>query len=348
MHWKYSVPGKSYGRWRADPVLGARMAENVYDHRWQTNDQGFRDDEDVIDPKPEDALRIIAYGGSTTLCWNLPTEETWPRRLEVLLRESTGDPCHQVLNAGDIDWSIGHVYARASEEVPRLRPDAVILYSGINEVLNARLLAADGIDLAEKVAAGQYGTFARNLPQASWAARNLLVYKIAYRWILRPVARLRQRIVHDEWARREHIQIDAQHPPIPPDPVILKNYLGVLERLATLCRDHGAKLIFVRQARGRETLALEHFTSYSRAGATWARAQGITVVDAQAMVERSGGDPMRLFYDSGVHFSAEGSRRVAELIFKQALVPLLLSRNAIETGGTGDDRRPSASSSSSR
>src|ERR1700756_5508085 len=72
LHYKYGVPGKNYGLSTYDPVLGAVHAPNAYNSNSETNSFGFRNSEDVFEPKPRGALRIIAYGGSTTFCYNLP------------------------------------------------------------------------------------------------------------------------------------------------------------------------------------------------------------------------------------------------------------------------------------
>jgi lysophospholipase L1-like esterase len=326
MHVKYGVPGKRYGRWRSDPVLGARMAENVYDHRWSTNDRGFRNDEDLIDPKPTGAMRVICYGGSTTLCWNLPTRETWPARLEERIRDASENRSHQVMNAGDILWSIGPILARARTELPALRPDYVILYTGVNEEANAALLAASGVKMETLVRAGRFGVFSKNLPQNSWLARNSLLYKVANKWLIVPLVRRWKHWTHDRWSELLLTESGPEHPPVPPDPYVMENYLHVLQDLITLCRDNGATPIFVIEARGLGTVGLETFTSYSRAGGLLAQELGVEVVDAQAMVEAYPGERMDLFYASGIHFSTQGAALLADRIFEQVYQPGIQGR----------------------
>jgi lysophospholipase L1-like esterase len=330
MHARYGVPGKRYGRWRADPVLGARMGENRYDHRWQTDDGGFRNDQNVIEPRREGAWRIIAYGGSTTLCWNLPTASTWPSRLEHRLRAATGDSAQQVLNAGDILWSIGHILARAKAELPRLHPDFVILYTGVNEEANADLLAASGRSLRERMASGEYGAFARNLPQDSWLARNSILYKAAQKVIGLPAARLWREMRGEKWSRLRQTPIDAAHPASPPDPDVLRNYLHVLDELIQVCDENGARPVFVIEATGLRTVGLARMTAYSREGARVASERGVPVVDAQAMVDAYPGDRMELFRDSGIHYSKKGADLLAAKIFDEVFRPLV--EPPVETG----------------
>jgi lysophospholipase L1-like esterase len=326
MHLRYGEPGKRYGRWRGDPVLGSRMAENRYDHRWSTNDRGFRDDEDLLEPKPAGAWRIIAYGGSTTLCWNLPTPETWPAQLERILRERTGDARHQVLNAGDILWSIGRIYARASREVPAHRPDFVLLYTGVNEDANADLLAASGRPMESLVRSGRYGVFSRRLPQDSWLARNSIVFALAQKSLALPAARWWRAATHEKWSVLRLTPVDSLHPPVPPDSFVLRNYLHVLSDMIVLCRRNDAAPIFVIEATGLRTQALDRATAYSREGAVLARRMNVPVVDAQAMVDAYAGDPMDLFYASGIHYSAKGARLLAERLADEILAQGALRR----------------------
>lgn len=333
MHIKYGVPGKSYGRWRADRILGARMAENVYDHRWQTNDRGFRNDEDLIEPKPPEAWRVITYGGSATLCWNLPTQETWPSRLEQRLRE-IGSPSHQVLNAGDILWSIGHIYARAKSEIPELKPDFVILYAGINEVWNARLLGREGRPMEQLVAAGEYGVFSQQLPQNRWLVRESLVYKVIHKFLIKPVAKRLRTAAGNKWPRLLLTDVGPDDPPIPPDADILDNYLRVLERIVDLCWDEGATPIFVVQAYGWRTVGLDHFTSYSREGAKLAQRIGVVVIDAQEIVDRYDSDPTDLFRESGIHYSSLGATMLAEKILQEGFRPSIDPKEEADSTST--------------
>jgi len=314
IHVRYGVPGKRYGRWRYDSVLGARMAENVYDHRWQTNNLGFRNDEDVVDPKAANCLRIIAYGGSTTLCWNLPTEQTWPRQLEARLREATGRACHQVLNAGDILWSLSHVYARAQTEIPALHPDFVIIYAGVNEVGNARYLAKEGRPMEELVASGNYGAFSRRLPQNMWLVRNSFAFRFLHKIFLTPL----EDYIRDEegrrWSKLLATELGPSNPQMLPEPSVLENYLYVLEQLIALCRRYDAEPIFVVQAYGLRTVGFENLTAYSREGARTALGLGVSVADAQHVVDTYTGNPMDLFRESGIHWSRAGASLFADYL----------------------------------
>ena len=96
------------------------------------------------------------------------------------------------------------------------------------------------------------------------------------------------------------------------DLVILKNYLHVLRQFIALIRDNGGTPVFVIQASSGASPKGLHLTRYSREGAGLARELGVTVVDAAKIVTTYEGDARDLFSDTGVHYSAEGARRLAE------------------------------------
>lgn len=90
IHLRYSVPGRTYGIWKYDKELGADHKSNSYNTHTSLNNYGFRNKEDVFEPKPENSLRIIAIGGSTTFGYNLQDGETFTEKLEAKLRKIQG------------------------------------------------------------------------------------------------------------------------------------------------------------------------------------------------------------------------------------------------------------------
>jgi len=309
IYFKHGVPGKSYGLWRDDKVLGVQHKENAYNMTSETNNWGFRNKEDVPARKPENSLRLIAYGGSTTFCYNLSNDEAWPVQLQGILREERNIN-DQVLNGGAINWSLGHLYARAKKDIPALKPDYVIIYSGINEPTNAAYLSAQGKSLKKMTADGIYGAFATNYDQNRWSKRNLLTVK-AIDYVIQP---LLSRYRHKKGKVGE-VSGDTD---INPDPVISNNYLHVLEEFIKLITDNGGKVVFVIQAQGKDAYGTLQLTSYSLSGASLAEKQGAIVIDAREVVSEYEGDPMDLFADSGVHYSALGAKKLADYLFREA------------------------------
>ena len=304
VHFSYGVEGKSYGLWRYDEVLGARHRENAYNSHTQTNDHGFRNRENVIEPKPEKALRIITYGGSTTFCYNLSDDEAWPSRLQQYLRDKSANNQHQVLNAGAIMWSIGHAYARAQQEIPKLKPDYVVIYSGINEYNNNYYLEVQGRPIESWLEENVYGRFATNMDQNRWVKRNLVIVRIfEYRllpWLL-------------QFLPRPNAEIEFEIPDSA-DPAVLENYLHVLEDFIELIIANGGRAIFVPQIHDQKSEWNRYLTSYSQHGIEIAKTMGATVIDSNKIIENYSGDPSDLFYNTGRHLSPLGAQMFSAYI----------------------------------
>lgn len=301
IHFMYGVPGKSYGLWTYDAEIGAIHASNGYNSNSETNNYGFRNKEDVLDPKPPGSIRVIAYGGSTTFCYNLETDQAWPLRLQEELRKYAG-PKSQVLNAGAITWSIGQEMARAKRDLPRLKPDVVILYSGLNEETNANHLKLEGISLEKAVAEGKYGIFTTNLDQSRWLKRNSLIVRfLEYTNLFGPAPNYRP----------------ARDYPIVPE--VRDNFNRTLREFIALIRQNNARPLYVIMGGLEEIGTNRQFLRYSREGAKVAREMGVPVIDSNEVINNYKGDKADLFAPSGAHWSALGAILLAKFIDEQAL-----------------------------
>jgi len=301
MHFKYGVPGKTYGLWTYDAELGAIHALNGYNSNSETNNHGFRNKEDVLEPKPPNSIRVIAYGGSTTFCFNLETDQAWPIQLQEELRKYAGQKS-QVLNAGAIVWSIGQEVARAKRDLPLLKPDVVIIYSGLNEEANANHLAADGINLKDAVAQGKHGLFATNLDQSRWLKRNSMIVRYL-----------------------EYLNLFASAPnpaPVPEYPIVpevRENYNRTLREFIELIRKNNAKPLYVIMGGLHEIGQNRLLLRYSREGAAVAREMGVLVIDSNDLINDYKGNRADLFSPTGAHWSALGATLLAKFIDEQAL-----------------------------
>ncbi len=306
MHAKYGVAGKSYGLWQYDEILGAQHAKNGYNSNAQTNDWGFRNNENVLEPKPKGSLRVIAYGGSTTFCYNLFNNETWTVRLEEMMR-AKHNPKDQVLNAGAIMWSLGHAFARAKKDIPVLKPDYVLIYAGVNELPNANFLAADGKPLDKLLKEGKHGAFATNFDQCRWEKRNLAIVRIID-YFIQPLFGSKPPSKGEDLTVKDY--------PVDPDPVIMENYRLTLKDFFNFVKENGSIPIFVVEAYGLDTQKNRYLTSYSRGGIPVAQEMGVKVVNAQEMVNAYPGNKMDLFYESGVHYSVLGATKLGGYIYE--------------------------------
>lgn len=77
------------------------------------------------------APRIVwCLGGSTTACWEVPDDMTWPSALQLQLGSEW-----EVLNMGVAGATSGAELARLGHELTRRpKPEVVIVYDGVNDV----------------------------------------------------------------------------------------------------------------------------------------------------------------------------------------------------------------------
>ena len=86
----------------------------------------------VRPPEPNDSLRLVAFGGSSTGgAFQMDDLELfWPTQLEQLL-----PPEWEVVNQGVGGWNTLHIRLYVESQLERLRPDLVVLYVGHNDAL---------------------------------------------------------------------------------------------------------------------------------------------------------------------------------------------------------------------
>jgi len=309
-HFKYGVSGKSYGIWRSDTKLGATLRANAYNSTVITNNYGFRNTEDVIDPKPDGALRIIAYGGSTTFCFHLLNHETWPHHLQQLLRtKRNGGEHDQVLNGGAVAWSISHLYARMQEEVPKFRPDYVLLYTGINEFAEHFRLKLQYFDIEDRRLAGEHELFSTNMEQNNFVLRNFLLVKI--------LKHFKRTWISNVDTTKERLRaIDKNFFRVDPS-LIVDHYLSVLQKIYSYLDEQGVTPIFITQI-SDESKRNHFYTSYSRTGGEALALQGRQVIDPSPLMKKYFQRMNELFFSTGIHFTDQGAKEVAEYIFERA------------------------------
>lgn len=318
LHFKYGKPGKSYGLWQYDKELGAIHNINGYNSNAVTNDYGFRNTEPVMNPKPAGATRGIVYGGSIVFCYNLNNEEAWPAQLEKNLR-ANHNPGDQVLNGGAICWSLGHAYRRAKRDLPVLKPDYVVIYSGINESLNAITLLEDGKDIHELVKQGKYGEIATNLDQSRWIKRNLAIVRLL-EYVVNPIfqkmAEKNRKEIGDPGAAKPAANETPKQ-----DSLMMENYLHVLRDFIQLVKDNGARPIFIVQSHSNAKPHMAFFTSFSETGAAVAREMGATVLDSKDIAKTYTGNWDDIFIESGVHFTKLGAEEMGKFVYQGAFAP---------------------------
>lgn len=113
------------------------------------NRLGFRGEE-ISREKSEGTFRILALGGSTTYGVEVHNDETWPAILQAELncdRFSSFDRV-EVVNAGVCGYLSDHHLFRLRRELLELRPDMIIVMSGLNDI--ASVLAPSPVSEARR------------------------------------------------------------------------------------------------------------------------------------------------------------------------------------------------------
>jgi len=303
IQFEYGVSGKSYGIWKADSELCAVQAPNRFNTQTETNNLGFRGKENIIVPKPEGQLRILAYGGSTTFCYNLSDEDSWPRVLQDMIRENPGHEEDQVINGGSIAWSINHLYKRANREINEIDPDIVIIYSGINEDYNAFSLISENKNLKTLRNNDQYGLISFKISQCSWLIRNSIAYKY-YTYKLKNKLKLfkPKDINHKEIYTRstnyEYFDKDW----------IWNNYIYGLKSMIELIKEQGAKPIFVVQCSKEQG---DHLVQYSNRATNLMNEMNVTVINFCDKLNRDE------YFDTLVHYSKKGAVNFSTNLYEE-------------------------------
>jgi lysophospholipase L1-like esterase len=101
----------------------------------QHNNLGYRDSADISFKKDSNCIRILAIGGSTTYGDGVNNpNETWPKVLENMLKESLTNNNIEVINAG-LSWATSaELLNHYIFQNRYLSPDIVIIHTGINDI----------------------------------------------------------------------------------------------------------------------------------------------------------------------------------------------------------------------
>jgi len=302
------------------------------------NSLGFRGAE-----PPEDFSRhltVVTVGGSTTYCWMLSDQKTWPAQLETRLRK-----CFDGVwlnNAGLIGSSTFAHIVLMEEIVGRLHPRVVLFLVGENDLTKGRSLS----DFDSEYVRGRlnFRTLKGFLLSTSAHSevvalgvniyRNLTVYRA-------PLVRSNRSLT---MVGRLEVPREAEERYVArcTEPDIIQSYEARLKRLIDLSREAGSQPVLITQPlllgpavddvtgvgladiKVDETYngemwweALEVFNDVTR------RVGGennVLVIDFARQMPKSS----RYFWDYD-HYTNQGAQVVADIVYR-SLCPMLASR----------------------
>ena len=317
------------------------------DSRFEIDALGFRAD----GAPAQDALRILALGGSTTECLYLDQAEAWPALVQERLTRALGREAW-VANAGKSGRTTSDHELQVLLLDQETRFDVVLLLTGVND-LGARL-AQDTTDAPELDRGARLRRAFDVLPLARepgpfW--RRLGTYRLlaqsAARWSGPPRVQDDAGAIYERW-RAHRRAASAWRSELPGLASALERFQDELERIADACEARSVELVLVTQPAlcgpdlSAEEEALlwlggvgefqqqpgaEYYTAAALArglaafNATLAGAaerRGIVCIDLAQLLGRA----PELFYDD-VHFNEEGARRTADVIAAELLARVL-------------------------
>lgn len=133
------VPKKNFKSDDIEPKL-RQSGIGSFQARVTFNRWGYRGKDFSIE-KEKGALRIVTFGGSTTMSLEVDDPDTWPAQLEAKLQEDGnflarhGVARVEVINAGVGGWRTREGLLRLREEVRGLAPDMILVAFNWNDAI---------------------------------------------------------------------------------------------------------------------------------------------------------------------------------------------------------------------
>ena len=323
------------------------------------NSEGMRGD-----PMPRSArYRLLAIGGSTTICHYLDDADAWPHLVQERLDQQLGEGSVWVGNVGRPGHGT-HPHRLHVEKLLAQYPniDAVLNLVGINDMLIRVMLRRDPVPIpppgSDQELRQAFSLFPGSGAESPWYRRTAIArFLVARRWSLfgerddGPLVDSRAELILR--AREFRSQATAFEDEIPDLPEGLAGYEKSLNEIVDAAQVAGRRLIFLTQPTlWREGLTPDEQASLWMGGPRFDRlAPGVAFLSVRALAEgmarynevllgvcRARGieciDLARqlpreatYFWDDA-HYTVEGSRRVAQIISDYLLSRPPLARSA--------------------
>jgi lysophospholipase L1-like esterase len=280
--------------WRIRPnqtIRGKFFVDGVY----KINSKGYRERE-FYENKDPDMKRIICMGNSCTFGWKVDSEQTYAKRLEVLLNQNLPKPEFEVINAGMTGYSTYQGLRFLKREILKLHPDIIILSYGWND-----MCVSTRKDKDQKFP-----------PQWILNIDDCLSFSKIYSFLKFEIMNL----LKLSKKAPEEMKLGYR--------ISLMDYIVNLKEMVEIAQDSGIKVIFlstpVSSARiflgpgktSKPHIANKHYNAALRELSGEIK---VPLVDVALLFEDRGD-----LYDSGredyIHYNAKGHQVIAEAIYK--------------------------------
>ncbi|MDH4137090.1 MAG: GDSL-type esterase/lipase family protein [Anaerolineae bacterium] len=241
--------------------------------------------------KPPEEIRIICFGGSTTVNWRGGI--SYPEILQQKFNKIESDYRVRVLNAGGDGYSTAHTLVNLSLRNLDAQPDIIVVYHNIND-LSANWFG-DGVtsDYGNKYKTDFFLDFRHRtgalaeLAKVSRLARFVLS---KFKGIRFPTQELSQ---NREYNRG------------------LEYFLRNLRSIVAIARAQGIRVVFASQPAKSDFRFNQGFVAYNEAVRSLAEEEDVEFVDLASAVTDDD-----FFLKDSIHYTREGVARVAEEFYE--------------------------------
>jgi lysophospholipase L1-like esterase len=302
------------------------------------NALGFRGAAIAV-PKPEGRFRVAVAGDSLTMGWGVADNETYPARLERLLREASPQHDTDVVNMGVGGYNTRQEVTLLARHAAALQPDLVLVGFYSNDV-------PDALDDTEASAPGGTRIVAEN-PQAG---RVLRINATPTDWWNRQIRKSRALYLAGrafnrlrgggEWAMSRYaMEMDMlQGRTSPALELAWTRVAAEFDRLEALARDRSFAVALVVLPCKEQVTGEFQSTKYLDTIRSLAEPRGFHVIDPVAPMRERATARHELYipYDRN-HPSAEGHALIAQAVYRHLtehglLTPASGPRQAALTG----------------
>jgi lysophospholipase L1-like esterase len=259
------------------------------------SDAWYRDDRVPI-TKPDREIRIVCFGGSTTL--NKRAGVSYPQLLDESFSDLAGAYSVRVLNAGGEGFSTAHTLVNLSLRNLELAPDIIIVYHNINDLSVKDFGSWASSDYANKYKSDFY----LGLRHRTGAVAQLVKISRLARFLM-------SRIQNLEFPRNEYGEVGRtswtnDHSQV------LTYFKSNLRSIAAIAREHGIRLVLASQPARSDFRRDEGFSAFNEALQQAAEDEGAVFVDVAGMMTEDD-----FFLEDGIHYTAPGVERLADILY---------------------------------
>jgi lysophospholipase L1-like esterase len=269
----------------------------------------FRNETVPLEKEPGE-IRVICFGGSTTVCRSAGI--SYPQLVEPELAGKFPGRRVRVLNAGGDGFSTAHILVDLALRNLAAKPDLITVYENINDLSVTRFGPRTPSDYANKYETDFYLGMRH---RSGWIAG------------LTKISRL---------ARYLAFRVDAIRFPPPAQTYAqswkstLPYYEWNLRSILGVARAHGIRVALATQPARKYLREEAGFAAYNEAVRSLASEEGVPLIDVAREVTDDS-----LFLQDAIHYTRDGVHAVAD-VFLAALEPLVTEIAAKKDGARSD------------